>query len=158
MSRLLVSASNAFFGVVNRLLALFGRAPVAEISVEKLVRLQNQQGTRDFVLVDVRDAAEYSVSVIPGAITKEQFEANRESHRDQLIVAYCTVGGRSYLYARKLQQQGFKVANFKPSIIGWCEANHPLVTLDDAPTNRVHVYSRAFTVPEHYEAVTTEQN
>ena len=127
--------------------------PVPEVSVLELRALLADE-SESVVLVDVRSEAEYAVSVIPGAITKEQFEANRDELCEKHVVAYCTVGGRSFVYARQLRRQGIHASNFGPSIIGWCEANGELVTLDGIATNRAHVYSSAFSVPEPYEAVT----
>lgn len=107
----------------------------------------------DFVLVDVRSPAEVNVSVIPGAITKEQFEKNRDDYEDRTVIAYCTVGGRSQRYAEKLSEQGVKVKNFKPSILGWVQAELPLVTLEGEPTNKVHIYSDRYSVPKKYQKI-----
>lgn len=151
MSRMLVVLANVFFSTLNGTIRLFGGAAVSNVSVEELRSLLSQPNV---VLVDVREPMEREVSVIPGAVLKEQFEATCEQYRDKQVVAYCTVGGRSFLYARALCKKGFNAANFKPGIIGWCEADGDLVTLDGESTRRVHVYSSAFKVPERYEAVT----
>jgi rhodanese-related sulfurtransferase len=156
MPQLLVSTANAFFWTVDKICAAFGRVRVPEVSVDELRSLRSGE-SGDLVLVDVRAADEYEVSVIPGAITKEQFEADEDRYRDRQVVAYCTVGGRSFMYARQLVKRGFNAANFKASILGWCEAELDLVTLDGTPTNRVHVYSPAFSVPDRYVAVTARK-
>ena len=152
MSRLLVVLANTFFATWNGLLRLCGKATVAEIDVDEL-RLLLDDPAAHIVLVDVRETAETDVSVIPGALTKEQFEANIDQYRGAQVVAYCTVGGRSFLYARDLQNRGFRAANFKASIIGWCEAGGELTGPTGEPTRRVHTYSAAFSVPADYEAV-----
>jgi rhodanese-related sulfurtransferase len=108
----------------------------------------------NFVLVDVRSDAEIAVSVIPGAITKEQFEKNRAKYADRLIIPYCTVGGRSGAYAKQLAKDGLKVKNYMGSILKWIDAGLPLVTLDGNPTNRVHTYSDRYRIPATYEQVT----
>lgn len=105
------------------------------------------------IVVDVREPREYNVSIIPGAITKEQYEKNKEQFAHATIVPYCTVGGRSAQYARELASEGIKVMNFKESIIGWCEAKLPLVTLDGKPTQRVHTYNSRNRVPSEYQPV-----
>ncbi len=156
MPQLLVSTANAFVWTVDKICAAFGCVRVPEVSVEELCSLRSAE-SGDLVLVDVRAADEYEVSVIPGAITKEQFEADEDRYRDRQVVAYCTVGGRSFMYARQLAKRGFKAANFKASILGWCEAELDLVTLDGESTNRVHVYSSAFSVPDRYVAVTGDE-
>ncbi len=108
----------------------------------------------DFVLVDVRSAAEVNVSLIPGAITQEQYEKNAGDYRDRLVIPYCAVGGRSSAYARKLDQAGVKVQNYKGSILEWVQAEKPLVTLDGQSTNRVNINSARYRIPAKYEAAT----
>tara|TARA_R110002049_G_scaffold182485_2_gene350365 strand:- start:106479 stop:107012 length:534 start_codon:yes stop_codon:yes gene_type:complete len=108
----------------------------------------------DFVLVDVRTDAETAVSVIPGAITKSQYEKDRERYQGRTVIPYCTVGGRSGAYAKQLAKEGIKVQNYQGSILQWIEAGLPLVTLDGKATNRVHTYSDRYRVPAKYEQVT----
>jgi len=108
----------------------------------------------DFVLIDVRTDAEVNVSVIPGAITKTQYEKNAAKYKGKLAIAYCTIGGRSGKYAQQLEKNGVKSLNYKGSILEWVKAELPLVTLDGKPTQRVHIYSDRYTVPKQYEAVT----
>jgi len=159
----LASPLHAQFG------SIFGGSSTApaEVSVSDITRLKaeqakaekaaKEQGARkplpSFVLVDVRSPKETAVSVIPGAIPKEQFEKNAKQFRDRTVITYCTVGYRSDKYARKLIQQGFTAKNFKGSILGWCRANQPLVTLQGEATNRVHTYSSSNKVPARYKAV-----
>ncbi|TWT80877.1 hypothetical protein CA13_23230 [Planctomycetes bacterium CA13] len=108
----------------------------------------------DFVLVDVRSDAEVAVSVIPGAITKSQYESEPSKYQGKLVVPYCTVGGRSGKYAAQLKKDGVNVKNFDGSILEWVQAGQPLVTLNGEPTKRVHIYSDRYKIPAKYEAVT----
>ncbi|WDQ17143.1 rhodanese-like domain-containing protein [Rhodopirellula sp. P2] len=107
-----------------------------------------------FVVVDVRSDKETRVSVIPGAITKEMYEKDAAKYRGRLVIAYCTVGGRSGAYAKQLLGKGVKVKNYKGSILKWVDAGLPLVTLKGEPTNRVHTYSDRYKIPSKYEQVT----
>ena len=149
--------------------SLFGRkASVPEISVQELQQLLNEQQRAEkaftgaeenkpvpsFLIVDVRSDKELAVSIIPGAITKAQYEKNRDQYRGRTVIPYCTIGGRSGAYAAQLQKAGVKTRNFKGSILEWVRAELPLVTLDGTPTNRVHTYSDRYRVPAKYEAVT----
>ena len=163
---MLVSASpstaSAQFG------GLFGGPKVPVIETGELVKmLAAQQKTSaearaageqppgsDFVVVDVRSAAEVNVSIIPGAITKAAYESDRAKYRGKLVIPYCTVGGRSGAYAKKLAGDGVEVMNYKGSILKWIDAGLPLVTVDGKPTNRVHTYSDRYKVPPKYEQVT----
>ncbi len=107
----------------------------------------------DFVLVDVRTEAEVEVSVIPGAITAQQFEMDPERHKYKSVICYCTVGYRSELYARRLREQGIDAWNFKGSILEWCAAKYPLETLDHEPMTSLHTYSSDGHVPSKYESM-----
>lgn len=146
---------------------LFGGSKVQTISTKDVVRMiaeqqkaqqeSEQQGQpanpADFILVDVRSDKEIAVSIIPGAITKADFEKNQANYRDKLVIPYCTVGGRSEKYAKKLLQDGWKVKNYKGSILEWVQAEQPLVTLKGQPTMRVHTYSSSYRIPDKYQQV-----
>ena len=131
-----------------------------EMLAEREARVGNaneggeQEPSSDFVVVDVRSEKEFDVSVIPGAITKPQFEKDAASYRDKLVICYCTVGWRSGIYAKQMADKGFEVKNYKGSILAWVNAGLPLVTLDGQPTNRVHTYSDRYQIPATYEKVT----
>ena len=133
------------------------KQPVKTISTEQLLEMQAAEERTDspakFVLVDVRSPKEQSISMIPGAITAQQFEENQTQYWDRTVIAYCTVGVRSEHYARKLIASGQSALNFKDSILGWCAASYPLVTPDGKPTQRVHTYSARYKVSSEYEAV-----
>lgn len=140
---------------------------IKEISAQDLHRLLNdraqeisaaqQQGLEPpratFLVVDVREPQESQVSMIPGAITKAQYEKQAASYGGMTIIPYCTVGGRSLQYAKHLASSGTKVLNFNESIIGWCNARLPLVTPSGKATNVVHTYNARNRVPSNYKAV-----
>jgi rhodanese-related sulfurtransferase len=92
--------------------------------------------------------------MIPGAITRDEYEAAVKSLAGRRVVVYCTVGGRSYLYARKLVATGVEAANYRDGILGWCRVGLPLESPDKNPTNAVHPYWRVFNVPDQYEVRT----
>ena len=123
---------------------------VPEITPEDALRLMDEEGT---VVVDVRTPTEQAVSMIPGAITAEEFEANRARYEGATVLAYCTVGQRSGLFVQELMADGWKVFNIVGAILAWTHAGGPLV--DSAgPTPKVHVYSRRSNlVAEGYEGV-----
>jgi rhodanese-related sulfurtransferase len=157
--RLLIATSNCFFACINSISRSLRGHSVADISTEELQALQaGLTGPDDlpavFVLVDVRSEAEYAVSMIPGAITRQQYECDESKYTDRLVIPYCTVGGRSYLYARQLVKAGVQTRNYKPGILGWCQAKLPLVTSRGEDTNRVHVYSSVFNAPVEYVSTT----
>lgn len=110
--------------------------------------------TASFVVVDVRSKREIEVSMIPGAITRDQYERDMADYLGKTVIAYCTVGVRSGVYARSLAAKGVQALNYRGSILKWVDAELPLVTPEGIATNRVHTYSRFYQVPAAYEQVT----
>lgn len=107
-----------------------------------------------FVLVDVRDAKERQVSVIPGAISLAEFQATCKKQVDKPVVAYCTIGYRSAKAARQLRRQGIAAFNFRGGVVGWTQVGGSLEDENGKATKRVHTYGRAWNfVPRNYTAV-----
>lgn len=106
-----------------------------------------------FVIVDARSKAESDVSIIPGAITKTEFDRTAAEHEGKVIIAYCTIGFRSGLLVRHLKRKGFNAWNYRGSILDWCKNGLPLTTQDGEATQHVHTYSRWLSVPKTYNAV-----
>lgn len=131
--------------------ALFGKQAPTASRAEGLAA-DGSQG--NFVVVDVRTKSEVDVSVIPGAITMADYEKNPSKYRGKTVIPYCTVGGRSGAYAKKLAAKGVPVKNYSGSILEWVRADLPLVTLDGQSTRRVHTYSGKYQIPKTYQQVT----
>ena len=90
-----------------------------------------------YTLVDVRSKPEQQVSMIPNAITLEQFEANLNANANanvnrndkkpssleaHVVVTYCTIGYRSGLEAQRLRDQyNLNVRNLD-GIVGYTHA------------------------------------
>ena len=115
------------------------RADFPEVRSVDLAALAELEGEREIVFVDVRTAEEVEVSRIPGALTREEFEAAADDLRDATVVTYCTVGYRSGLYAEDLRQRGYDVFNLEGSVLAWTHGGRPLVD-GQGETRRVHVY------------------
>lgn len=123
---------------------------VPGITAEDLMQVE-QEG--DVVLVDVREPEEQRVSMIPGAITATQFEAERDRYRGSEIVVYCTIGARSGRYANELIGEGFDARNLEGSILSWTHAGGSLVG-PNGPTKDVHVYGPTWNLAaDGYHAV-----
>jgi rhodanese-related sulfurtransferase len=124
---------------------------VKAITVTQLQQLQ-RQGTK-LVLVDVRSPEEIAVSRIPGAIATGEFERHLAQYQNTKVVAYCTIGYRSGLYAQKLRQQGVEILNLEGSLLAWSHAGGKLINASGM-THRVHVFGRQWQLtPDNYEAV-----
>jgi rhodanese-related sulfurtransferase len=105
------------------------------------------------VLFDVRTAAEFAVSHIPGAIRLDpklgaaefcKFHAPLVAGRD--VVVYCAVGVRSARLASRLQvvmsHGGARtVANLSGGIIRWHNERRPLIDVRGS-TSAVHPFNR----------------
>ena len=126
---------------------------VPEVTAGQIRNLQGEREFEDrFVMVDVRSKEEMDVSMMPGAITKAEFEENSTLHQGKSVIVYCTIGVRSGNYASTLNRKGWKAWNYKGSILDWCKNSLPL-TIDGEKTNRVHTYNRRYSAPENYIAV-----
>jgi sulfur-carrier protein adenylyltransferase/sulfurtransferase len=85
-----------------------------------------QQRGDPAVFVDCREANEWNLGHIPGAlfIPRGILESNieRAASRDQKVILYCASGNRSALAADTLQQMGYTdVASMARGIRGWVE-------------------------------------
>jgi len=121
---------------------------VPDLSVENLL---GRQKNEKIIVVDVRTPEEYGVSMIPGAITAEIFEAKREQYKDHKIVTYCTIGYRSGLYAKKLRQQNVEAFNLAGGLLSWAHAGKKF-TSQTGETQKVHVYGKNWNLlPEAYQ-------
>lgn len=88
----------------------------------------------DAVVIDVRDAKEWSTGRIPGArhIAMDQLEkrlAELEKFKERPIVLYCASGNRSATACGILKKAGFaQVFNLDGGLPAWREANLPVTT------------------------------
>ena len=104
-----------------------------------------------YLLVDVREEKEINVSMIEGAVTKAEFDSDKNSHKDKLIIPYCTVGYRSGKFAQTLKAD-FKVANLAGGILAWVHDGGKVFD-GDHETKNVHVYDKKWDlIPKSYKA------
>ena len=113
---------------------------------------------KSILLVDVRSLEEREISIIPGSISKEEFETRRRADptfsRDRAIVVYCTIGYRSAIYAQALIKDGIRVKNLKGGVLAWAAEQLEFKTMSGAPTKKIHVYGKRWNIlPENYEPV-----
>jgi sodium/bile acid cotransporter 7 len=137
---------------IDELYARYKRSfpDVPDLTAEELIAMRERP---DIVLVDRREREEQEVSMLPGAVTSEEFERKFEEYKDKTIVVYCTIGSRSGHYAKRLIRDGMRAYNLKGSILAWTHAGQKLIT-EGKETRRVHVYGRRWNLaPKGYEAV-----
>lgn len=95
-------------------------------------------------LLDVREAAEYAISHLPGAI---RIDPDADSTQiaavidpTKPIVVYCSVGYRSSAMAQKIQSvTSAKPINLRGSIFAWANEQRPLESAAGT-TQQVHPY------------------
>lgn len=122
---------------------------VPDVSVEEFLALPGDA----VVLVDVRESEERAVSTIPGAVSRETFEADPGAWKGRRVVTYCTVGYRSGRYAAELRRRGIEAYNLAGSLLAWTHAGQKLVNAD-GETRRLHVYGKTWDLAaEGYETV-----
>jgi rhodanese-related sulfurtransferase len=108
----------------------------------------------DWTIVDVRAPRERAVSIIPGAVSSEEFEAQLEEHKAQHVLAYCTAGCRSGAYAQKLREKGLDAFSLSGGVLSWALDERSFVTVDGQPTRDVHVNGERWDVlPPGFNAV-----
>jgi len=98
------------------------------------------------VFLDAREAVEYDVSHLPGAINigydKLNLKAVKAVDKSRPVIVYCTVGYRSERAAKKLRKKGFtQVYNLYGSLYAWKLAGLPLEDAAGKPTEKLHTYN-----------------
>merc|ERR550537_1495629 len=92
-------------------------------------------------LIDCRSTKERSYSMLPNAITKEDFQTRKYEilAKDIPIIPYCAIGGRSGKYAKGLKEiyEECDIFNYKGSFIDWCHNGGAVVTRHGEPTKEV---------------------
>ncbi len=105
------------------------------------------------VLVDVRTPEEQQVSMLPGAISREEFLRNLGAYRDYVIIGYCTISYRSGKLAQELLQQGITMLNMQGGLLAWLHEGGKVYS-QGLETLRVHVYGKKWDLaPARYDTV-----
>ncbi len=98
------------------------------------------------VIIDVREAEEFSVSRLQGALNIETAEevAAQIAATDTPIIVYCSVGYRSAGVAAELEALGYtSVLNLRHSIFEWADRGYPMEN-GRGNTEKVHPFNTAW--------------
>lgn len=129
------------------------RADFKQVMHIEAPRARRYAAERKAVLIDVRPPAEREVSMIPGAVSVEEFERDLSQYSNKVLIAYCTLGARSGRYADDKRREGIEIFNLRGSILAWIHAGGTLTNRDGVTTN-VHVYGSKWNLaPGGYKAV-----
>lgn len=102
---------------------------VSQLSTQALERWLST-GARTPLLLDARESAEFAVSHLRDAqltpSAREALALLADTPKNQLIVAYCSVGYRSAALAQELAARGFtNVYNLEGSLFEWANRGLP---------------------------------
>jgi len=107
---------------------------IQEMTVQELKQLMDS-GTKDFVLVDVRNPHEYEIANIPGAVLVPLPDIEQGSGVEKVkhllnghrLIAHCKMGGRSAKALGILKESGIEGINVKGGITAWSREIDPSV-------------------------------
>lgn len=144
---LLVSVSNTFAqNTLDELLDVYNTRSVPYISVQEL---RMRQLNDSILILDTREADEYSVSRIEGGkyVGFNEFSIDKISQeitdKDAPIIVYCSVGIRSEQIGEKLQKAGYtNVKNLYGGIFEWSNKAYPMLDAQNTETDSVHTFSK----------------
>jgi sodium/bile acid cotransporter 7 len=106
------------------------------------------------VFVDTREPAEMAVSMLPGAVSKQDFLNHPDQYKDKTAVGYCTISYRSGLFAREMARQGVAIVNLQGGILAWILEGGRVYDESGKAVKRVHVYGDKWDyAPAGYETV-----
>ncbi|MFZ0242828.1 MAG: rhodanese-like domain-containing protein [Desulfobacterales bacterium] len=124
---------------------------VTDISPQQAMALLKND---DIVFVDTRKPAEMTVSMLPHALSRNEFLDHPEKYGGKTVVGYCTISYRSGLFAREMAQKGITVRNLKGGILAWTLEGGTVYDQNGATTKRLHVYGKKWDfAPAGYETV-----
>ena len=105
------------------------------------------------VFVDVRKPAEMRVSMLPNAVTQDQFLRDPQKYSDKTVIGYCTISFRSGKFAEKMAKKGISIYNLEGGILAWVLEGGKVYDAK-GETKRIHVYGKKWNYPAAgYEAV-----
>ena len=128
------------------------KSEIREVSVQEA---RQREGA---VLLDVREADEWSQGYVPGAVyvPRGYLELRIEEKvpdKDREVIAYCAGGTRSALAVKALQELGYrKASSMAGGFSRWKEAGFPIVVPRTLTAEQKSRYSRHLLVPEVGEA------
>ena len=123
---------------------------VPDITPQEVMTLKSKSKA---VLIDIREPDEQQISMLPGAITEEEFVSDPAKYEDAVKVVYCTISYRSGKFAQKLQKKNIMTYNLRGGILGWVHAGGKVYD-QNGETQRIHVYGRKWNLgPKRFQAV-----
>jgi sodium/bile acid cotransporter 7 len=124
---------------------------VEDIPPRQAMELLNQGKV---VFIDTRKPAEMAVSMLPAAVSKQEFLNHRDRYQHKIAIGYCTISYRSGIFAREMAEQGLSVFNLQGGVLAWILEGGKVVDENGRQVKRVHVYGPKWDfAPADYESV-----
>ncbi len=117
---------------------------VPDLAPDEARQLLEQGGA---VFVDVRPENERAVSMLPGAVSREEFLADPGRFANRTAVGYCTIGYRSGKLAEALAARGIPMRNLRGGILAWTLAGGAVQGPNGRPVKALHVYGAKWDLP-----------
>lgn len=92
------------------------------------------------VFVDTRKPAEMAVSMLPGAVSQQDFLNNPDQYKDKTAVGYCTISYRSGVFAHEMAKKGISVVNLEGGLLAWILEGGKVYDKSGKEVKRAHVY------------------
>jgi sodium/bile acid cotransporter 7 len=93
------------------------------------------------------------VSMLPKAVTKEDFLRDPDKYKDKTVVVYCTISYRSGEFAEEMAEMRVTVVNLIGGLLAWVLEGGKVYDAH-GETKRIHVYGEDWDYPpEGYESV-----
>jgi hypothetical protein len=95
LCKLMTNASGLLVLILHLVASIYRHRRIEDLEIGDIIQLVVRDA-RPILRVGVRSNCETAIPMIPGAITRRNFECRIGEIRENLAVAYCTVGGRSF--------------------------------------------------------------
>jgi sodium/bile acid cotransporter 7 len=106
------------------------------------------------VFVDTRKPAEMAVSMLPIAVSQQDFLSNPDQYKDKTAIGYCTISYRSGVFAREMAKKGITVVNLEGGMLAWLLEGGKVYDKSGKEVKRAHVYGDKWNLaPAGYESV-----
>ena len=106
------------------------------------------------IFVDIRKPAEMAVSMLPGAVSEQDFLSHTDQYRDKTIIGYCTISYRSGVFAREMAKERISIVNLQGGILAWTLAGGKVYDPSGREVKRIHVYGDKWDyAPAGYESI-----
>lgn len=139
---------NSFLWFWLRQLVRLRYPDVVSINSGELHQILTSCEPGDWKILDVRTAAEFNISSLPGAVRLETgqdipgLDPFNKSDVEQPILVCCSVGWRSAAEVNRLKQRGFsRAVNLEGGLFKWVSIGQQLVA-QGQPTSEVHPFNR----------------